>query len=111
MLSAALSGKPREESFRGRSENSFPEQRLVTEPTIQIEHTKMSSFVKKGHIKGIGIQWDERQVNRSPCITAHSDHGDSNGNVKKSNRFNEQNNNSARESRFFVNLFAVPAQL
>ena len=30
---------------------------------------------------------------------------------QKSNRFNEQNNNSARASRFFVNFFAVPAKL
>ena len=29
----------------------------------------------------------------------------------KHNRFYEQNNNSARESRFFVHFFAVPAQL
>ena len=29
----------------------------------------------------------------------------------KSNRFDEQNNNSARASRFFVHFFAVPAQL
>ena len=28
----------------------------------------------------------------------------------KSNRFNEQNNKSARASRFFVHFFAVPAQ-
>ena len=34
---------------------------------------------------------------------------DGDGNVKKSNRFNEQNNNSARASRFFVHFFAVPA--
>ena len=27
------------------------------------------------------------------------------------NRFNEQNNNSARASRFFVHFFAVPAQI
>ena len=51
MTSAALSGKPRQETFRGRSANSFPEKRLVAEPTIQFEHAKMSSFVKKGHIK------------------------------------------------------------
>ena len=37
--------------------------------------------------------------------------GDGNGNVRESNRFNEQNNNSARASRFFVNFFAVLAQL
>ena len=30
---------------------------------------------------------------------------------QKSNRFNEQNNNSARASRLFVHFFAVPAQL
>ena len=30
---------------------------------------------------------------------------------QKSNRFNEQNNNSARASRFFVNFFAVPEKL
>ena len=30
---------------------------------------------------------------------------------QKSNRFNEQNNNSARASRFFVNFFAVAAKL
>ena len=30
---------------------------------------------------------------------------------QKSNGFNEQNNNSARASRFFVHFFAVPAQL
>ena len=33
------------------------------------------------------------------------------GERQKSNRFNEQNNNSARASRFFVHFFAVPAQL
>ena len=33
------------------------------------------------------------------------------GDVRKSNRFNEQNNNSARASRFFVHFFAVPGQL
>ena len=37
--------------------------------------------------------------------------GDSNGNLKKSNRFNQQNNNSARASCFFVNFFAVRARL
>ena len=37
--------------------------------------------------------------------------GDRNGNVKIRNRFNEQNSNSARASRFFGNFFAVPAQL
>ena len=31
--------------------------------------------------------------------------------TSKSNRFNEQNNSSARASRFFVHFFAVPAQL
>ena len=31
--------------------------------------------------------------------------------TSKNNRFNEQNNNSARASRFFVRFFAVPAQL
>ena len=30
---------------------------------------------------------------------------------QKSNRFNEQNNNSPRASRFLVHFFAVPAQL
>ena len=34
-----------------------------------------------------------------------------NGNVKKRNRFYEQNNDSALASRFFVHFFAVPAQL
>ena len=33
------------------------------------------------------------------------------GERQKSNRFNEQNNNSARASRFFVHFFAVPAQI
>ena len=33
------------------------------------------------------------------------------GERQKNNRFNEQNNNSARASRFFVHFFAVPAQL
>ena len=37
--------------------------------------------------------------------------GDGNGNFKKINRFNEQNNNSARASCFFVNFFAVLARL
>ena len=32
------------------------------------------------------------------------------GERQKNNRFNEQNNNSARASRFFVHFFAVPAQ-
>ena len=39
---------------------------------------------------------------------------DSNGNEtvkKKHNRFNEQNKNSARASRFFVHFFAVTARL
>ena len=38
---------------------------------------------------------------------------DGNGkeNIKKNDRFNEQNNNSARASRFFLHFFAVPAQL
>ena len=31
--------------------------------------------------------------------------------TSKSNGFNEQNNNSARASRFFVHFFAVPTQL
>ena len=35
---------------------------------------------------------------------------DGDGN-EKSNRFNEQNNNSARASRFFVHFVGVPAQL
>ena len=34
-----------------------------------------------------------------------------NQNLKKSNRFNEQNNNFACASCFFLNFFAVPAQL
>ena len=33
------------------------------------------------------------------------------GERRKSNRCNEQNNNSAHVSRFFVHFFAVPAQL
>ena len=37
--------------------------------------------------------------------------GDGNGNFKKSHKFNEQNNNSARASCFFVNFFAVLARL
>ena len=37
--------------------------------------------------------------------------GDGKENVKKNNRFNEQNNNSARASRFFVHFFAFTAQL
>ena len=36
---------------------------------------------------------------------------DGNRNVKKSNRFDEQNDNSARASRVFVHFFAVPSQL
>ena len=37
---------------------------------------------------------------------------DGNENVKKkNNRFNEQNNNFARVSRFFVHFFVIPAQL
>ena len=32
------------------------------------------------------------------------------GENQKSNGFNEQNNNSASASRFFVHFFAVPAQ-
>ena len=39
----------------------------------------------------------------------HDDHG--NGNVKKQLGFNEQNNNSARASRFFAHFFAFTAQL
>ena len=31
--------------------------------------------------------------------------------TKKKNRFNEQNNNFARVSRFFVHFFVIPAQL
>ena len=39
-------------------------------------------------------------------------HGDDgNGNVKTGNRFNEQNNDSARASRYFVHFFAFTAQL
>ena len=37
--------------------------------------------------------------------------GDGKGNVKKSRRFNEKNNNPARASRFFVHYFADPAKL
>ena len=33
------------------------------------------------------------------------------GERRKGNRSNEQNNNSAHVSRFFVHFFAVPAQL
>ena len=33
------------------------------------------------------------------------------GERQKSNRFNEQNSNSARALRFFVHFFTVPAQL
>ena len=40
-----------------------------------------------------------------------NDDGDGNENVKKSNRFIEQNNNYARASRFFVHFFAVTARL
>ena len=38
---------------------------------------------------------------------------DSNGNetVKKNNRFNEQNKNSARASRFFVHFSAITARI
>ena len=37
--------------------------------------------------------------------------GDGNGNVKKTIRFNEQNNNSPRAALFSLNFFAVPEQL
>ena len=40
-----------------------------------------------------------------------SDDGDGNKNVKKSSRFNNQNNNFARASRFFVHFFSVTARL
>ena len=41
----------------------------------------------------------------------HDDDDDGNGNLtSKNNRFNEQNN-SARASRFFVHFFAFTAQL
>ena len=40
-----------------------------------------------------------------------NDDGDGNENVKKSNRFIEQNNKFARASRFFVHFFAVTARL
>ena len=43
--------------------------------------------------------------------TLQNHNGDGKRNVKAGNRFNEQNNNSARASRFFVQFFAVPAQL
>ena len=39
----------------------------------------------------------------------HDDDG--NGNVKKNNRFHEQNDNSARASHFFVHFFAFTTQL
>ena len=46
-----------------------------------------------------------------PAVRKHG--GDGNGNVKNATpgRFNEQNNNSARASRFFVHFVAIPAQL
>ena len=40
-----------------------------------------------------------------------SDDGDGNKDVKKSNRFNHQNNNFARASRFFVHFFAVTVRI
>ena len=43
--------------------------------------------------------------------TLRNHEDDGNGNFKKTNRFNEQNSNSARTSRFFVHLFAFNAQL
>ena len=43
--------------------------------------------------------------------TLRNYNGDDNGNFKKSHKFNEQNNNSARASCFFVNFFAVLARL
>ena len=44
-----------------------------------------------------------------PVGTLQNYGGDGKGNVKAGNRFNGQNNNSARASRFFVHFFAVPA--
>ena len=54
------------------------------------------------------------ETRRLPTInirTLRNYDGDDKENVKKSNRFNEQNNNSARASPFFVHFVAVPAQL
>ena len=44
-----------------------------------------------------------------PGIGNLRDYDDDGG--QKHNRFYEQNNNSARASRFFVHFFATPAQL
>ena len=47
-------------------------------------------------------------IYRQPLL--RSDDGDDNENVKKSKRFNKQNNFS-RASRFFVHFFAITARL
>ena len=51
------------------------------------------------------------EVNREKNYDGDDGDGDGNENVKKATGFNEQNNNSARASRFFVYSFPVPAQL
>ena len=43
--------------------------------------------------------------------TLRSNDADGNKNVKKTNRFNKQNNNFARALRFFVHFFARFARL
>ena len=47
----------------------------------------------------------------STCISGTLRNYDGDGERQKNNWFNEQNNNSAHASRFFVHFFAVPAQL
>ena len=52
--------------------------------------------------------------NRSDLVNASlisNEDGDGNENGKKNNRFDQQNNNFARDSRIFVHFFAVVSRL
>ena len=68
----------------------------------------LPSYYHQQYYTSVGAS---KSIVRTNVETLRSDDDDGNENVKKNNRFKNQNNNVALASCFFVHCFAVTARL
>ena len=80
-------------------------------PVTMWRHTGSDGSVTDKHMKTIEMAPPSCLVILVSSWIIWMQNHSKNGNVKKRNRFYEQNHNSARASCFFVHFFAVPPEL
>ena len=90
--------------------------RVVVPPPFFINQPHLRASLKSQKHRDV-IKDYEKRINRKIISVSGilgslcNDDSDSNENVKKSNRLNNQNNNSARALHFWVHFFGVNARL